>query len=87
MKSIGALENEVNGIFEQEVRKTKLSRKSIYQIVVAAATVVVPFAAAGFMATIGAAKDVFEYLVIYHIFSTFMFRIFQPLSFEESDDE
>ncbi len=69
------------------MRKTKLSRKSIYQIVVAAATVVVPFAAAGFMATIGAAKDVFEYLVIYHIFSTFMFRIFQPLSFEESDDE
>ena len=69
------------------MRKTKLSRKSIYQIVVAAATVVVPFAAAGFMATIGAAKDAFEYLVVHHIFSTFMLRIFQPLSFEESDDE
>ena len=69
------------------MRKTKLSRKSIYQIVVAAATVVVPFAAAGFMATIGVAKDAFEYLVIYHIFTTFMLHAFRAITVERSDDE
>lgn len=69
------------------MRKTKLSRKSIYQIALAGATVVVPFAAAGFMATIGAAKDAFEYLVIYHIFTTFMLHAFQTITVERSDDE
>lgn len=69
------------------MRKTKLSRKSIYQIVVAAATVVVPFAAAGFMAMIGVTKDAFEYLVIYHIFTTFMLHAFRAITVERSDDE
>lgn len=65
----------------------KLSRKSIYQIIVAVATVVVLFVAASFMAMIGVAQDSFEYLVIYHIFTNFMFHIFRLLSFEKSDDE
>lgn len=63
------------------------TRKSIYQIIVAVATVVVPLATAGFMATIGAAKDVFEYLVIYHIFTTFMLHAFRAITIERSDDE
>ena len=53
-----------------------MREKSIYQIVIAAATVVVPFAAACFMAMIGVTKDAFEYLVIYHIFTTFMLHAF-----------
>lgn len=51
------------------------------------AIAIVPFATAIFMSMIGVANDAFEFIVIYHIFATFMIHIFQTITAERSDDE
>lgn len=57
------------------------------KFIAAVATAVVSFATAVFMAMIGVANDAFEFIVIYHIFTTFMIHIFRTITVERSDDE